>query len=324
MIGLPFSEITEKLLPVPDDKDSDFPVDSFDLMATLGEPAANYLVKYYGKGYDFGTELRRMRHEVFNRLSFDQLCKVKYSYQSPYVEEIEKKFLETSPCHMIFMRIFSSFKLMEFQKAKWNDLVSFYDGLTRFTVEVPNFTVYLDFLMHWNPWGHSRYSDIFLDGVFAYNVHYKGEHVMTISFTPISNRRILIRQIQMTKPKGNRFLYKLPMNLTEFIIERFMLAFPDHQLLIADARDLAKQSLERYQSSWNRYQMLLDTYEHPSADDDEVAVETYRGYQLRTEEKMTALQNDIPRLLTVYGNTGKFLTENSIRIRDLKHYPLLT
>src|SRR3546814_1923886 len=59
-----------------------------------------------------------------------------------------------------------------------------------------------------------------LDGVFAYLVQYKGEHVMTLGFSLINDRQILLQQVQLKNRTGNRWLFRFPENRLEFIIDR--------------------------------------------------------------------------------------------------------
>src|SRR3546814_4012996 len=75
-----------------------------------------------------------------------------------------------------------------------------------------------------------------LDGVFAYLVQYKGEHVMTLGFSIINDRQILLQQVQLKNRTGNRWLFRFPENRLEFIIDKFRSAFRGYRIHIVDGK----------------------------------------------------------------------------------------
>jgi hypothetical protein len=65
---------------------------------------------------------------------------------------------------------------------------------------------------------------VYLDGKFGYQVVYKGQHVLTIGFSP-SIHGLMVGQVQLREPKGNRWLYKLSKPLLPYTLDRLAATF---------------------------------------------------------------------------------------------------
>lgn len=127
----------------------------------------------------------------------------------------------------------------------WNTIVSAYNGLKRFSFG-DGFDVKLTMSNGRNPYGYSRYEEVYLDGTLGFLIYYKSKHVLTIGFSVSDRKRILIQQVQLKNKKGNRFLYKLPCNVLEYSIQRMSEAFQDMNLYICQADDQIKKIRDSY------------------------------------------------------------------------------
>lgn len=125
----------------------------------------------------------------------------------------------------------------------YNVFVDAYEGIRRWTFH-PDFEIRLDHTRGCNERGTAQHllkvydvksekEPVYLDGAFGFLVYYKGEHVLTIGFSP-SRHGILLTQVQMRQKKGNRWLYRLHKNYLDYVIDRFMDAFPTTPICLAD------------------------------------------------------------------------------------------
>lgn len=120
-------------------------------------------------------------------------------------------------------------------------LVAYYNRLSRIAVGLPDFDVRLSWTRSINTaaWAeHGRDNPIYLDASFGILLHYKGRHVMTISFAT-SVYGILVAQVQLREKRGNRFLYKLPMSYLDFALDMLHRAFPDETLYLVTGASTA-------------------------------------------------------------------------------------
>jgi hypothetical protein len=195
----------------------------------------------------------------------------------------------------------------------WNEVVDAYNGIRNFSLGVDGFELRLDFTTWFNYRGYSRESRTFLDGVFGFLVYYKGEHVMTLGFSFARDRRLLVQQVQLTKRKGNRFLFKLPANRVEWILQRFGEAFPNHVLCIADGGDIANSHLKSYKEALQSFKEM-ETRGQADAED--------RKHIEILESKVTHLTADLPRLRDFYANVGCFTRGEEFKSNGVRHYAL--
>src|SRR5581483_4269851 len=130
--------------------------------------------------------------------------------------------------------------------AKWNEVVDAYNALRSFSVmPEKGFELLLDHSTYYNEYGWSHYNRLYLDGVFGYLLLYKGEHVLTIGFSIMGGKRLLIQQVQAPARKGNRALYRLPHNRVEFVIELFERHFEGYELSLVTGESLVEKTLSQ-------------------------------------------------------------------------------
>jgi hypothetical protein len=244
--------------------------------------------------------------------TFDQLCKLRYNRSSTMERTVEKAF-EDEPEYAIVHKIQNSMWRWGCGSGVWNEVVDAYNAIRSFTIPVEGFEVRLDFTTYYNERGRSRESRTYLDGVFGFLVYYKGEHVMTLGFSIMAGRRVLVQQVQLTKRKGNRFLFRLPENRVEFFLQCFAKAFPLHTLCIADGGDIASINIASYKNSLDKVLDYMKSY----PDEDRVEEKEY------LETSVSHLTADLPRLTAIYANTGSFArSDQFFTVNRVRHYPL--
>lgn len=288
-----------------------------------------YLYERWGDHFSFLNEYHRLPLKALGGFSFDELCKLKYSTDIMMDESVNKLF-ETCPRHEVVRKITSSMWRWGFTRGTWNGLVATYDNIRNFTfLDDPNFEIRLDHTTYYNECGWSKYKRIFLDGVFAFLVYYKGTHVLTIGFSIPEDNKLLIQQVQSAKRAGNRFLYRLPANRIEFVIELFQKNFPGYCIRVVDGASLAKKTLESYASGVHVLQERCDRYRKELETDkaDACIKEWLRTSELEKTElksKIAQLKADKSRLASFYGNAGRFaLGPAANQINGLNHCDVL-
>lgn len=129
----------------------------------------------------------------------------------------------------------------------YNLLVSYYEKLGRFRFG-DGFTVTLDHATKWNEWGTATYDrGMFLDGVFGYVVHHRNIPVLTVGFS-LSAQGVLVRQVQLREPRGNKWLFKLPKPYLEYALDRMAEAFGDTPLWLTEGASTVLRIRETYGS----------------------------------------------------------------------------
>ncbi|WP_413460691.1 hypothetical protein [Herbaspirillum huttiense] len=254
--------------------------------------------------------LRQLPFSLLRRqLSFDQICKARYSEVFMMHSSVEQAF-ETNPEFLIVQKIANSMWRWGGGAGVWNEVVDAYDGLRCFSLGVAGFEIRLDWTTGFNERGYSREARIYLDGVFGFLVYYRGEHVLTLGFSFMAGHRLLVQQIQLAKRKGNRFLFKLPRNRVEFAIQCFGNAFPLHRLCLADGGDICLTSLRSYQRA------------HSSA-----SSRLARKYDVRDEQerceferRIAHLEADLPRIAELYKEAGAFTRAAEFVVNGIRHY----
>lgn len=240
-------------------------------------------------------------------------------------ETVEKLFDEQSE-HEVIRKIISSMWRWGAGIGTWNEVVDVWNGIRHFSLGLgTDFEIRLDYTTGYNEFGYSKYSRTYLDGVFAFLVYYKRKYVMTISFSCAEGRKILIQQVQLKERSGNRWLYKLPNNRMEFVIDLFVEYFSNFTFCVIDGESLAKKTILNYESGllrveerlrrhqqWTRRQQVLygvDTQK------DKNEIEVYRT-------GIDHLKADLPRLAEFYKNCGRYVLGQSVIINRITHYQL--
>lgn len=137
----------------------------------------------------------------------------------------------------------------------WNPIVSAYQSLPQFDFGLPNFETKIDWVWWFNCRGstigtrRTDQRDFYSDGAFVYCIHYKGEWVMSIGFSLAKDYRVLITQIQLRKPKGNRWLYKIPGSHLDWCVQKMFEAFSDWEICLVDGISLTDLYKKEYKKA---------------------------------------------------------------------------
>ena len=329
--GLTLSTFSDDLRKVPVHLDRK-PIASFDGIAAIGPYGQQEIRRRYDENFDpasFAKIAHNLTLSALSRLSLDQLAKIRLSSMYMMSSDVENLFRE-EPRYVIVNKIQNSMWRWGFRRSGWNELVDAYNGIRGFTMNYPDFEVRLDYTTGHNECGYSEYSRTFLDGVFAFLVYYRGEHVMTLGFSILSGRRILIQQVQLAKRRGNRFLFKLPKNRIEYVIALFRKHFPRHKLFIVDGSDVANKSLKSYRNGLERLQERLARAIASQKKATDLKNAEYHQYDIDHcledipvfEEKITQLEGDVERLAAFYADTGQYDRGKTMSMNGLTHYTL--
>jgi len=268
---------------------------------------------------------------AFNNFSFDELCKIKYSSIFTMHESVSKLF-EIKARYEIVRKIKNSMWRWGCGSGVWNEVVDAYEHIRNFVFHSnSDFEVRLDHSTYHNEYGYAKYSRLFIDGVFAYLIYYKKKHVMTIGFSVMEGRQILIQQVQSAERSGNRFLYRLPANRMEFVIELFQRNFPGYILYVIDAKFLIGKTLRGYRHALElaiiRTKRLRTEVIGATGAEKVTALERLKkaNDDVRlTKESIKHLRDDHDRIVTFYKNTGRFkLDSEKFIINNLVHYRVL-
>src|SRR3546814_5464994 len=117
---------------------------------------------------------------------------------------------DANPSHELLRKIKSSIWRWSLNDKSRNEVVDAYAAIRSFDLGIEGLEVTLDYTNGYNEQGMGKHSRTPLDGVFAYLVQYKGEHVMTLGFSIINDRQILLQQVQLKNRTGNRWLFRFP------------------------------------------------------------------------------------------------------------------
>ena len=194
--------------------------------------------------------------QCFSQFTFDEFAKVWYSrdraplhYQELFQPSRPVCEQEPEKHHWLVGKLDSSMFRWGSSLRDWNSLVAFYRAITRFDFGLAGFDVHLDHTTWFHDRGFSYHTRTYLDGVFGYLIRYRNQHVMTIGFSASRDRKLLINQVQLKRPRGNRWLYKLPAHYLDYVIDRIAVAFPFQDgftLYLADGSDLANRIKASY------------------------------------------------------------------------------
>jgi hypothetical protein len=289
------------------------PIQAIENVTTkLGEHGLAIAHYQCGKSFDFEKEYYKLPIDALQGFLFDELCKLHFS--SPYMmERSVAKLFDNDPRYRVMFKIGNSMWRWGFDKGTWNEVVDVYDGLRNFTISLnPDFEVRLDYSTGCNQFGYSTFSRTYIDGVFAFLVYYKGKHVMTIGFSVLSKYRILIQQVQSAERSGNRYLYKLPPNRLEHVIEMFFKYFPSHQLYVIEGDSLINKTLADYANALQRAREHAQEYRemikkpNGNTDINRQMLERYSNNAVELVERIQHVHVDRCRIVLFYENTGKF------------------
>jgi hypothetical protein len=328
LTGVELSSYTDELRRVPVHLDRK-PHLTFDLERALGPEAVAEASEYSGE--TLVERVRNLGMADLKNLTVDQLYKVRRASIITMSSSVEDA-MRNEPRLRIIHKIENSMWRWGYLRTGWNEIVDAYDSIRRFSFH-PDFGVRLDYTTGHNECGHSEYSRTFLDGVFGFLIYYRGQHVMTLGFSIMGRRRLLVQQVQLKNRRGNRWLFKLPRNYMEYVLARFRESFPRHRLHVIDGGDLMRKNLNSYRHGYEgTKERIIRASKHLASKE---TTEESRGYYerylpgLREEEalyreKIDHAEADVMRLEAFYRDTGSFkLGETVISRHGLRHYALV-
>lgn len=170
--------------------------------------------------------------------------------EKTYTEESDKQIME---------KISDSLELYGGLNNHLTTVAEVYHCIKNFNFDLKDFSVSLNYVKKdHRPLGFAKFGEnIFLDSVFAFTVHYKNKHVMNIGFSVTGKREILISQVQATKKKGNRFLFKIP-NRVEHVLDLFFKYFPGFDIYLLNGKAFADKELEEKKSYIKNAEDILE------------------------------------------------------------------
>ncbi len=322
MKGIDLAVFTESLYPVDSEFNAKpiFPVRRY--LVQLGIPADTETTY---ADWRVSNACYNMRLSQLSELSFDELCKLKYSSIFMMHETVRALF-EEDPQYEIVRKIQSSMWRWGCGSGVWNEVVDAYDRIRHFNLgNLPDFSVRLDYTHNFNEMGRSRFANIFLDGVFGLLIYHRGIHVMTIGFSVISGKTILLQQVQLVERKGNRFLFKLPQNRVEFAIGLFKRNFPGYTIAVVDGKALSDKYIKEYRDFESRAKKRFIESAAVFQVGPPTAIQFSRFLMNETDyrdirEKREHLEEDQSRLQALYRNTGRYVQGQSLRLNKLLHH----
>ncbi len=290
------------------------PVRSFDAFEAMGPNVRKKLIDYYLSD-DVVDFLHELPAKAFLKMGIDRAAKAMLSKKYSFSVGIEKELEQEEALHLV-RKIDNSVWRWGRGRAAWNDIVDTYNGIRSFDMGIKGFTVTLDCTTGYNEKGYSREARAYLDGVFGFLVHWKGQHVMTIGFSIASGRRLLLQQVQATSKSGNRWMFKIPGNRMEFVLDRIRAAFPRHKIHIADGADYAKRSYCEYSEALDRQNMLLARERDP-----EDIARTQEAVA-KILQKIDTIKRDTPRIASLYSDVGRYSRGKTYKANGMRHYAL--
>lgn len=297
-VSLSFYKNDLKKVPVHVNK---YPVKALDLPGLLKPEANEYIENWLNPGEKLESLLNKLPLKVYSA-NFEQLCKIKISSVFMMDESIETLF-KSNQHYRLVRKIDNSMWRWGCKRPKWNELVDAYNAIRSFSLDKPGFTVRLDYTTGFNERGYSEYTRTYLDGVFAYVVYYKGQHVMTLGFSIAGDNKILVQQVQLKNPRNNRWLFKLPPNYLEYILDQFAKYFPRHKMYLITGRSLYESTLASYQSALERVEEILERYKDSAA---EGLKDRYYEEQHTYIDCIAHIKSDCYRIISFYGNIGAY------------------
>lgn len=337
MEGIELSALSEDLYPVDEahKKESALPI-----LATITK---NTLAcglfeeedfKYLRHSPDSVEFYNQLPINAFVHVSFDELCKLRSSSMFSMHESVEKWFGAVGQYELV-RKIKSSLWRWSYFDGDWNQVVSAYNAIRNFSLELSDdFELRLDFTTGYNERGYSKFSRTFFDGVFGFLLYYKGKHVMTIGFSILKDRQVVITQFQTTEQRGNRFLYKLPTkpeDFLDYVVTQFKVAFVDYRVGVADGSSLVRRVLEDYfRSRRSNQRMLDDALRYHKRERDKKMRKAIRKSTLRHTETLKKIDaciahivKDAPRLRAQYGRLPNHRVVGEIKAQGIA-FKLLT
>ena len=272
-------------------------------LATKTRPMDESSARMVWSGLRLPKRVLNLPLKAFAGFSPDELCKFHHS-SGIMMDETVTNLFEADAQYKIFRKIESSMWCWSCSNGTWNEVVDAYSNIRRFVfLEGSDFEIRLDYTTGYNHCGYSKHDRIFLDGVFGFFVYYKGKHVMTIGFSILSGRRLLIQQVQSAQRSGNGFFTncrRIVWSLSSIRSEVTSLATRCMSLMATRS----SKRLGDYQRALERNKEFCEHY---------VLFPSEASYLLTLKEdnaelkrRMTHLEMDRPRLVAFYRDTGAY------------------
>ena len=316
MKGLHLRSLSGELLKV-EPQHTQKPVNAIKNIDEKLGPWKQQMLEEYGEDFSFLKNYHQLPLEALKGFSFDELCKLEYSTVLMMRQSVGELF-KTHARYEVVRKIQSSMWRWGYGNGVWNEVVDAYEHIRHFSfTRDPDFEIRLDYTTYWNEFGYSKYSRTFIDGIFAFLVYYKKEHVMTIGFSVMDKKRLLIQQIQSAKRSGNRYLYRLPKNRLEFVIGLFREQFPGYRLYVIDGGMLMEKTLADYRRALARAYERCVRY-RANGEDRIWLIESERECE-ELEARIAHLEADKPRIVAFYANGGRFRFGSTQTVNRLLH-----
>ena len=320
MKGVSLDTFAEDLHPLPDELMTD-PYCKGDLHAMLPAATIAFLEAAHGKGIS-GDRVRRLPRSTLEKLSFEDVARMRASSMFSMSSSMEEMF-EEDPRFTLFDRIRTSMWHWGCHRPNWNEYVEAYRGLRRFRFDLPDFEARITWTNYACDGSESEHCDTWLDGHFAYLIHYRGVHVMTLGFSLSGPDRLLVQQVQTTSERGNRWLFRIPGNRMEFFVDLFARAFPSHRILVVDGVDLVERNVLGYLKALRKTEARVERLGRRIETDEDRA--TFNQAVIEHDllsSRLEALKQDTERLAALYADCGRYRRLQPETINRMTHYPL--
>jgi hypothetical protein len=247
---------------------------------------------------------------AFRDFSFCELIRTRATCVLMMDKSVERMF-STSARHEFARKVESSIWRWGSRSVDddWETFADAHNRIPEFDLGISGAQVRLDWTTGYNEIGFSKFARLFLDGVFAYIVYYKGEHVMTISFSIYAGKTLLVHSIQSPVKKGNRFLYKMGESRYEFVLAAFRRAFPDWRIMLADGASLSRFYFSQYTEYYRKLKNRVITKNEPS---DLAEMEKYK------KKLRDLIQGVRPRLMRAHNHLPSLGFLGTHKINRLK------
>ncbi len=275
------------------------------------------------------VEMRRYHLDALAPLGFRGISMMRSSFPTTMSGSVER-MMENDPRYVVMDRIRTSISWWGCSLVPWNELVDGWRGLGAFDIAAEGFEARLTHTYGCRENGPSEHGATWIDGHFAWLVHHRDRHVMTIGFSISNDRRILIQQIQATSTHGNRWMYRFPRNRLEHVVDRFAEAFPHHEILMVDGRALGSRIAQDYERIVRDNDVLIEKIERrmerrrtrreaPCAYDSR-HLASLRREQRTLRSRHSSVIEDLPRLDRLYSDTGRHRRMERCVVNHLDHF----
>lgn len=173
--------------------------------------------------------------------TFEELLRMFWGHyvQSEFSEETEK-----NPAYMLFRKVKNGMWHWGWVD-DYNKFVRGFNAIRSFDFGVDGFETYIDHASWHNEHGLCQWSRQYTDGSICFNIVHKGELVLRIGIC-FGKHGVFFTQAQLSKKKGNRWLYKLPCHYFKHCIDRVRAAFPGVPFWIVDGASMVEHVRRSY------------------------------------------------------------------------------